>query len=381
MKMLVVFHTPVNEGYAMATLEKTFFEVALDICGSAQNIYFAFSHYKGERVRSLPSNFTNVFEIDAQKLETVEYYKNVEDTIKSIGFDLALCFDLSLSSKTLKVLNDGQVKSVVSYWGASMSDINYGVRLLAKRIEVFFRKIKPNLFIFESESMRYHAVNGRGIPNKITTVVNLGVDTEVFKPSKSKRDFYLNELGIKKEQKVAIYTGHMESRKGVHVLMDAMISLVESGNSAWHLIICGNRPGEEQQFLDMLDGKNALDHVTFCGYRSDLDMLLPSCDVGIIASTGWDSFTMSSIEMASSGLPVIASNLQGLRESVVDGKTGYLFAPGDYKALAHILSQLGEDEDGLRELGRASRARIITEFSVDVQKKRLKSALNDLLAT
>jgi hypothetical protein len=36
MKMLVIFHTPVNEGYAMSVLERTFFEVAVDICGDLQ---------------------------------------------------------------------------------------------------------------------------------------------------------------------------------------------------------------------------------------------------------------------------------------------------------------------------------------------------------
>jgi glycosyltransferase involved in cell wall biosynthesis len=376
MKMLVVFHTPVNEGYAMSILEKTFFDVAVELCNSTENLYFAFDRFNGESVKSLPSDFKNVFELNAQKLEDPEYYKKISSTIKSIEFDLALCFDLSLANRKLDVLIDGKVGRIVSYWGASMSSINSGIRLLAKRIEVFFRK-KPDLFIFESESMRDHAVNGRGICKKSTRVINLGVDTNFFIPSKSKRDFYFNEFGIMQERKIAIYTGHMESRKGVRVLIDAMISLVNSGNNTWHLIICGNRPGEEQQFLDMLEGTDAFYHVTFCGYRSDLDMLLPSCDVGIIASTGWDSFTMSSIEMASSGLPVIASNLQGLKESVVDGKTGYLFAPGDHQALADILARLGEDAEGLRTMSRAARERITDKFSVDEHKKQLKSALND----
>jgi len=378
MKMLVVFHTPVNEGYAMSVLERTFFEVAVDICGSPTNVYFAFDRFNGEPVKSLPPGFPNVFELNAEKLKDPQCYKKLSNTIKSIGFDLTLCFDLSLPSRKLDVLTDGKVSRIVSYWGASMSDINSGIKLVAKKIEVFFRK-KPDLFIFESESMRHYATHGRGIPRKSTTVIHTGVDTTAFSPNNSKKDFYLNEFGISQETKIAIYSGHMEARKGVHVLINAMIALVESGNGNWHLILCGNRPGEEQQFLDMLEGTDAADHVTFCGYRSDLKTLLPSCDVGIIASTGWDSFPMSAIEMASSGLPVIASDLQGLKESVVDGKTGYLFAPGNYKNLADILGKLGENTGELQEMGRSARARIVNEFSIDGHKKQLISALNNLL--
>jgi len=52
----------------------------------------------------------------------------------------------------------------------------------------------------------------------------------------------------------------------------------------------------------------------FGGYRSDLDLLQRGCYAGVIASTGWDSFARSGLEMQASGLPVLVSDLRGLRE-------------------------------------------------------------------
>ena len=67
----------------------------------------------------------------------------------------------------------------------------------------------------------------------------------------------------------------------------------------------------------------------------DLSRIFPCCYAGVIASTGWDSFTVSSLEMASSGLPLVVSNLQGLSESIEADVTGFLLI----QEIIWILSQ------------------------------------------
>jgi glycosyltransferase involved in cell wall biosynthesis len=93
---------------------------------------------------------------------------------------------------------------------------------------------------------------------------------------------------IPADRKIIYYSGHMEERKGVAVLMHAARDLYDRhGRRDFHFLILGNREGEEQRFLDMLKDTGAWDHVTFGGYRKDFEQILPGCYLGAIASTGW----------------------------------------------------------------------------------------------
>ena len=381
MNILIAFHTPVKAGYAMKALERTFYDVALDLSESEHNVYFAYNEYSNEISESLPDSFLNIFEINRNKLVQKKYFKSLKDEISRLNIELALCFDLQVSGNLVKLLRQSGVKKIVSYWGATISSLNSGIKLYAKRLEVLLRRSKPDLFIFESEAMKKHAVRGRGIPSKIIRVVPTGVNTDTLKPTKNGREVILKEFSIPETRKVAIYSGHMEERKGVHVLINAMKSLIDiHSNYNWHLLICGNRPGEEKRFQDMLKGHSAEMLVTFCGYRDDLPRLMPACDLGLIASTGWDSFPMSALEMAACGLPLVVSDLQGLAETIEPNVTGLLFKPGNHHELAKIMDTLGSEESRLEKMSLAARERIAQNFTLDIQKKRLKQVLISVLS-
>jgi glycosyltransferase involved in cell wall biosynthesis len=86
----------------------------------------------------------------------------------------------------------------------------------------------------------------------------------------------------------------------------------------------------------------------------------------MIASTGWDSFPMSSVEMAATELPLVISDLPGLRDAVTPD-TGFLFPVGDHVTAAERICRLLDDERLRRQMGRMGRQRAIREFSVDQQ--------------
>ena len=84
---------------------------------------------------------------------------------------------------------------------------------------------------------------------------------------------------------------------------------------------------------------------------------------------------MSALEMAACGLPLVVSDLQGLPEVIEPNVTGLLFKPGNHQELADIMNSLGRDTNKLQKMGVAARDRIVQNFSLEVQKRRLKQAL------
>jgi glycosyltransferase involved in cell wall biosynthesis len=84
---------------------------------------------------------------------------------------------------------------------------------------------------------------------------------------------------------------------------------------------------------------------------------------------------MSSVEMAATGLPIIASRLQGLEEAVVHERTGLLVEPGNVKALADTIQRLANEPELATRYGRNGAARCERELSTTVQQRRFVAAL------
>lgn len=375
--VIVILHTKSNTGYAIAPLEKTFYQMALVVAnGNEKDVHFGYKNFADGRPTSLPEEFTNLIAIDENDLATQS--RAAEYFVKN-RIDYAFCFDVQVNSTIVKLLRRNGVKRIISYWGAPMSSENRGLKLLAKRVEVLLNRRKPDHFIFESEAMRRLAVNGRGIPHRMTSVIPTGIDTEKFHPRHASPGRLTQLFGIPQSAKVVFYGGHMERRKGVHVIISAAMALTDDfDRSDIYFIIAGNKPGEEKAFLDQLGDHAAGKRIVFAGYRTDLNEIMPCCDVGTIASTGWDSFPMSSIEMAASGLPLVVSALQGLNEAIEEGVTGLKFPAGDYRAMALHILRLIDNPEVQKTFSQAARARAINMYSNDLQRERLIECCADI---
>lgn len=368
--ILVFFHCVANTGYAIAPLERVFYRMAQELVPSG-NIHFAYPDFKGEHPEFLPAGFANIIELnptwtDPTRLAALSEYVRRHD------IEIAFGFDQPLRRAIYKALRQGGVRRIISYWGAPMGSVNPLWKRILKRIDVELAPYRPDHFILESQAMARTATHGRCIPASDVSVVYLGVDAERFKPAPQPSFYAHDAFGIPRGQKIVYFSGHMEERKGVHVIVQAAVELVaRRGRGDVHFLILGNRNSEEQRFAPLYRDTPAARNIIFGGYRTDVERIVPSCYVGTIASTGWDSFTMSSVEMAASGLPLVVSDLQGLRETVVPGETGYVFPPGDYVALADRQEALLNDVSLRTRMGIAARARVVAGFTIDKQIESL----------
>lgn len=365
-----------NPGYAISPLETLFYEAGLELAGGDSScVHFGYQSFAGGHPKFLPENFANLvaFDVRAKDKENGEM---IAAYVRKHDIRFVLIFDAQPVLPLFRSLRSAGVVAILAYIGAPISSLMPPWKLMLKRMQVAMSRSKLDGMIFESRAMADLAVFGRGVPERMISIVPLGVDAEKFHPLKS--DYAYEAFGFPRERRIVIYSGHMEARKGVHVLIKAAIDLLVSRRRKDLIIlICGNRNADEcREYERMYEGMGIDQYVKFGGYRSDMVQLYQSCFAGVIPSSGWDSYPRTSLEMAASGLPVVASRLGGLPEAVLDRQTGLLFAPGDPMELANCLESLLEHPTLAAEYGQRGRTRCQTELSLDAQRVRFRGAIS-----
>ncbi len=376
-----MFHYSPNVGYAFDTLMATLVEMATRLLEENGQLHISFKTLEGIDDKKFLSESAELMEFDISSKQESDY-KRLAEYIRKNNIDVVFGFDLPVRKPFYRHIRKAGVKKLVSYLGAPMSDINKGIVLRLKQLEVLLTPSRPDHYIFESRAMARTGYEGRGIPKKETSVVHLGVDTEKYMPSEI-ADYYAHEIfNIPCDRNIVYFSGHMEPRKGVSTLIQAAKCLYEKHDRRdYHLLIFGNKNGQEGPYLKQIEGHGCREHVTFGGYRSDLDKILRSVYVGVIASTGWDSFTMSSLEIASSGIPLIVSNLQGLSETVDHNETGFIFTPGNHLELSARIIELLDNPDIRMRMGRNARMRILNGYTKEQQIEQLVLVMRKVIET
>jgi glycosyltransferase involved in cell wall biosynthesis len=375
---LVCLPYPNDVEYAIARYESALFDAARIATGDAARVHLAWTQLVPGRTSRVPIGADRVFELDPGRPETVA---RAVDRIAASGITACVGVDIPTEGFPYRALRRAGVRTIVAYWGSPISDLNRGLKLWLKRREMELRTALPDHYVFESEAMRRTAVEGRGIRADATSVVYLGVDPDVFRPDRASPFHAHDAFGIPHDRSIVFYSGHMETRKGVDVILRAALEIVgRRGRKELHFVLAGNRAGDEEPLRALLRGTPAEEHVCFAGYRDDLPDIEASCRLGVIASTGWESLTYSAIEMAASGLPLVVSRLQGLVETVEDGRTGFLFTPGDAVELADRIEQLLDDPPLCAEMGARARERVLRGFTRDRQVCELAAVLGSAAA-
>lgn len=119
--------------------------------------------------------------------------------------------------------------------------------------------------------------------------------------------------------------------------------------------------------------------VRFLGQRSDVDRILASAQISLLV-TNWEGFPLSILESMRAGLPVVASSVGGVGESVRDEENGYLVPRGDVEQLRDRLERL-LTSPGLRvRMGASGRARYEQDFTLDQSVNRTLGVYRDAVS-
>lgn len=120
------------------------------------------------------------------------------------------------------------------------------------------------------------------------------------------------------------------------------------------------------------------DRVEFLGIRKDSALILAESSVFALA-TNWEGFPITILEAMRAGLPVIATDVDGVREAVVDGETGFLVPRNDYGTLRERLIFLLTHAEARLRMGCCGRKRYEAQFTVSAMLQKIESVYFDSL--
>jgi D-inositol-3-phosphate glycosyltransferase len=189
------------------------------------------------------------------------------------------------------------------------------------------------------------------------TVIPLGVDIEQFRPGS--KDVARAELGLEDEH-VILFVGRIEPLKGVDILINAA-AIIESDVDCTVLIVGGDTSSRAQveKLRSLAREKGIEKRVTFVGAvdHEKLPLYYNAADVCVVPSH-YESFGLVAVEAMASGLPVVASRVGGMTDTVKHGETGYLIPWLCPEPFAERIELLLENEPLRRNLGEAGRLAI-----------------------
>ncbi len=205
-------------------------------------------------------------------------------------------------------------------------------------------------------------------------VIYTGVDLSEFKPEGS-RDFR-DELGLTEDEVLVGNLSRLSSIKGLDYLIRTVQGVRERHPHArFALVGTGRVEGELKALASELGADDAL---AFPGFRTDAPDILRSFDIVAHPSVSTEGFPNSIVEAMACGKPVIGSEIAGIPEGVIHGKTGLLVSPRDEGSLMEAICGLISDVDLRREMGKAAREDAERRFDFRKQMAGLEQWLVEI---
>ena len=181
-------------------------------------------------------------------------------------------------------------------------------------------------------------------PRRSTRFLGNGVDLTRFDPGRftaQDRSATRAELGVEDGTVVLGMVGRLVAEKGYPELFEVARRLDEH-----YLVICIGPvdPDKSDGLPERVIEQAALAGVRFLGMRDDVDKLYNAMDLFVLPSHR-EGFPRAAMEAAAMGLPIIATDIRGCREVVVDGENGLLVPLRDVGALTEAIQRLGSDNE------------------------------------
>jgi glycosyltransferase involved in cell wall biosynthesis len=249
----------------------------------------------------------------------------------------------------------GQIVNSVTGLGFVMLAKTLKARLIRPIVGLLYRKaLAQTTVIFQNrDNLATLAALGALSRSETKVIPGDGIDTDYFMPAS------VPDAGTR-----VLMVGRLLWSKGIGEFVDAA-AIVRTQLPHVRFLLAGSPDSGNPESVDVatLARWRTDCNVELLGHRSDVLSLQQSCSVAVLASTQGEGMPRALMEAAACGKPMVATDVPGSRELVIDGVNGLLVPPGNAAALAAAILKLVRQPDVARKMGIAARQRLIAEFS------------------
>ena len=204
-------------------------------------------------------------------------------------------------------------------------------------------------------------------------VIFRGINVDYFDPStiiETEEKKLKERWGIFENKKIILMPGRLTSWKGQELFLEAInLVNVELGYEAFYAVVLGSDQGRtlyKKKLIELCEKHQIQKQVKFIDHCKDMALAYKISDIIISASIEPEAFGRVAAEAQSMEKLIIASNIGGSNETIIDEKTGFLFESGDPKALSRkIIKVMTMDETLIKSMGREGRKNIKNKFNVE----------------
>lgn len=228
--------------------------------------------------------------------------------------------------------------------------------------------LRCDRFLSISRVIRAEYVEG-GIPeSKILDITN-GIELTPFRPADNavERTALRRDLGLPDSGRLWCYAGKLIRGKGLSRLVDVFAEIAPR-HPDLKLVLIGSGAGQfldcEAEIREKVRQKELEFRVVFTGYTDRIPEMLRACE-GMVFPSEAESLGLAPVEAMASGLPVIVSDVGGLKDVVEDGKSGLRVSPRDNAAWVAAWESLLDDPTRAAKLARAGRERAARLFDIE----------------
>jgi glycosyltransferase involved in cell wall biosynthesis len=254
----------------------------------------------------------------------------------------------------------------------------HGTYNFNNKIKKFYNSVmvKSNLIIAGSNFIFSHIKNNYSdyldIKNKLLVIFR-GINVDYFDPTTKteiEEKKLLKNWGIVENKKIILLPGRLTSWKGQELFLEAINMVnIQLGYEAFYAVILGSDQGRDlfkKKLIRLSEQYRMTKQVKFIDHCKDMALAYKVSDIIISASIEPEAFGRVAVEAQSMEKVIIASNIGGSNETVIDEKTGYLFEAGNANSLSKkILKVLNLDDTTIKTIGTEGRKNIVNKFNVE----------------
>ena len=254
----------------------------------------------------------------------------------------------------------------------------HGTYNFHSKIKKFYNSVmvRSNLIIAGSNFIFFHIKENYSKyinEKKKLLVIFRGINVDYYDSStklENEEKKLLQNWEIEQDKKLILLPGRLTPWKGQELFIEAInLVNIELGYEAFHAVILGSDQGRDlyKKKLTRLSEQYRLSkQLKFIDHTKDMALAYKISDIVVSSSIEPEAFGRVAVEAQSMEKVIIASNIGGSNETIIDEKTGFLFESGDPKSLSQkILKALTLDETSLKAIGIEGRKNIIKKFNVE----------------